>query len=105
MIPVVDRVVSAMRGCDQVFGVEDPFLPILNVPRRERIHVMDKQTKVNDVAENAEIATMIANNDPISSVLPLLRLIEVLIDPPIKPECRFANVTPQRQVLKTLFKG
>lgn len=47
---------------------------------------MDQQLSMNLVSKNPEVATLIANDDEVTSLLPFVRPIEVLVDPSIKPE-------------------
>lgn len=56
------------------------------------------------IAQHTEITTKISSYYFVSSELPLARLVELLVQPPVKPESLFTDLASQYQVRKAILE-
>ena len=74
----------------QKFGIEYPFIAILDHLDRKRVHMVYDDS-IYWVALNAHIATVIAKNNLLPNFLPFAGTIQRLIQISIEAESRFAD--------------
>jgi hypothetical protein len=101
----MNRIVCVSTCCDEKFWIDDPFLTVLDVVDRHRVHVMDKNATSTDVVTlDAQVTGQIANDDFSPSVLPLGRCVEQLIHPPIEAKRSSTDKSFQCQVIESIFE-
>src|SRR3954453_6280682 len=93
-------VVCTFTGNNEELRIENPFFTVLNIPSCHRVHVMNQKIVSELVSRNAQITTIVSENNKVTHAPPLGRLIESLIKPSIVSESRFANLTSQAQIVK-----
>lgn len=57
------------------------------------------------IALNAQVTTIISNDDVVSNITPFSRTIERLVKVSIKAETRSPNRTLQTKIVKAIFKS
>jgi hypothetical protein len=81
------------RGCDEKLGIENTHVAFDYVGGRHRIQMVNRDSLMNIVTLNTEVATVVSNDDMIADVTPLLGHVELLVDVTIEPEGRLSNRT------------
>lgn len=104
-IAIVNGVVRSVCSCDKVLRIENDIVSVLDVLQSHWIYVMNEQPVVDLVAWYAQITTVVSDNDFVSKTMPFSGPVELLVDPSIEAKCRFADLTPQDEVLEPIFEG
>jgi hypothetical protein len=104
-VTVVDGIVCPFGSSDQEFRIKYPLFAIFDVTRCQWIEVVNKKLSSDLVTWNAQITPVIPRNYVRTSLTPLMRLVESLVNPPIESESLFTDVTMKNQVVKALIKG
>jgi hypothetical protein len=91
-----------MRNSDQVLGVKEFIIPRHHIIDVNRVHVMNDDSVMDLVASNSKITTAISRDDFVSSMSPLHRRVESLVQVSLKPEGCDPDLRTQPQVIITL---
>jgi hypothetical protein len=83
---VVNGVVGPLGSGDQVFGVENPFLEVDYLVDGHRIHVMNQKTRLDLEALDTKVASVVSKDNLTPNSLPIVRSVELLVDPPVVTE-------------------
>ena len=75
-----------------------------NVFHRQRVHVMDQDPVMNIVSFNAQVASVIAEDDDVADALPLFRAVKHLVETSVVTKCLFTNFARQAKVFVSFFK-
>lgn len=90
---------------DQVLGIEDVEVAVVNIFRRDGVHVVDDDPVINLKAFDTQVATKVSSDYLVSDSLPLRRAIECLIEVALIAECSSTNAPTNLQIFKPLFKS
>jgi hypothetical protein len=74
-----------------VVVIENPLFPINYVPWSNGIHVVNQNLRVDFVARDTEITTIISENNFIPNGPPLARAVKILVEPSVKAERASTN--------------
>src|ERR671913_954165 len=78
---------------------------LTKIVRRDRIHVMDDWISMNLVTLNAQIASVVSDDDGVSKIPPFPRRVEPLVDPTLETKGRFAYSPVQTKVIVPFLDG
>lgn len=85
-----------------VFGVEDHWVASDDVLDRYGVYVVDKYSLMQIEPSTCQIAAVVSDNDLISEVQPLTRMVEYLIQISIMPERVRSDSTTNFEIPVTL---
>src|SRR4051812_33525692 len=100
----MNGVVRSVGGGDKVLRIQDKRRPIDYVLHGDRIHVMNHQPSMDLVTGNAQVTSVVSENNDVSNVSPFERSVKPLVDPPIRPEGRLTHLTTKIKVGKAIFE-
>lgn len=101
----MNRIVHLVRATDQKIRIQDVWIEEFDLIWSNRIHVMNKDTTVDFVTFQTQIAAIIARNDLISDSFPLSGLVKPLIQITIEPKSLVSNSATDSQVIVPVFYG
>jgi len=101
----MDGVVGTNGGRYQEFRIDDPVFTVENIVTSDGIHVVNQDLRVDLIARNTEITTLISEDNLVPGLSPLRRPIKSLIDPPIEAERACSDDSAKREVLESFFEG
>ena len=101
---------------DHVFRVQQCVRVLEHVLFRQRVQMVDNNARPDGFAVSyhpvgnfvvfaRKVTPSVPHNDPVPELPPLSRLIEILIQPPVKAKGIVSNRTVQLQIMETVFKG
>src|SRR5436190_5932212 len=67
--------------------------------------MMNQQPRLDLVAQNTQVTTIVAQNYLITSTSPIARVVKLLIQPPIEAICSTSHTAFQRQIVVSFLKG
>lgn len=105
VVAVMDGIVGVVRRGDQELGIEYVIVAVNDVVGRHRVHVMDDDLVIDLIAFDAEVHTEISGDHIVTSLLPLSRSVESLVQITIEPESGLPDFTAEPEVGIPLFKG
>lgn len=82
----MNSIVSPVGYRYQELWIEDALVSVGNVVHRHRIQVMNGYPVIDLIALNTQIASVIPQDNLATAPPPLTRGIELLIQPPVRPE-------------------
>jgi hypothetical protein len=92
-----------MSYCDEELGIENPRVSIDNFLDSHRVHVMDIDPVVDLVIVDAQITTIVSDNNVIAYLAPLSGPIKLLVEVSVEAECHFADLAAQGEIFETIF--
>lgn len=101
----MDGVVGLMCGSDQELGIEDRLVAARNVLDDHRVHVVDVEATMNVESFDAQITTLISDDDVAANVSPLGRGVELLVHPSVEPEGGLTDLAVKCEVLEAVLEG
>jgi hypothetical protein len=66
---------------------------------------MDQRTRVDLIPRDTKIASVVSDYNIVPNLVPLSRLIEPLVDPPIEAEGSSADLSSEDEVVETFFES
>lgn len=101
----MDGIVGVVRRGDQKLWIEYVVVAVNNVVCRHRVHVMDDDLVIDLIPFDAEVHTEISGDHIVTSLLPLSRSVESLVQVTIEPESGLPDFTAEPEIGIPLFKG
>lgn len=104
LVAVVNGVVGSVGDGDQVVGIEETVIASLELFECDRIQVMDAETTMDLEPIEAEVTSVVSNDDSVTSLTPFTRCVEALVHPAVEPERRLSDVAFQSEVTKAFLE-
>lgn len=115
VISVVDGLVCPVTHADNILRVKQGIRVLQHVLFRQRVQVVDNNAwsyglavpyhPVHDLVVRArQVASAIPHDDPVPERPPLSRLVEVLVQVPVKAKGVIPNFAVELQIMEPVFK-
>lgn len=98
----MDSIVCVVCSADEILRVGKKFCRVCDVVRGNGVHVMNIHSSVDSIAVYAEVAAQIPSDHIVPNSLPLVGMVESLVQVAVEAECVFAHTPVQFQILKPL---
>lgn len=104
-IAIMDRVMSLVGGADEELWIQKKIRHVVQVFFADRVHVVHDDFAEYLPAGDTQVASIIPKDNFVSDGPPFWRpLVELLIDPAIKPECIPTDPSLKPQISVTLLE-
>jgi hypothetical protein len=105
LVAVVNGVMGSVSYGDEIVGIENHRIVVLDCTHRHRVDVMNVDAIVNLVPLDAQIATFVSNDDLMTNVPPLRRDVKLLVDVTIETKCAPTNLAMKSEVTVSILEG
>ena len=87
----MDCLVSAVNCCNQELRVEKEVTPLSDILCCNGVHVVNQHPAMNFPPLDAEVASVIPNNDLVTGLFPFRRTVEQLVQITVKSKSFLAH--------------
>jgi len=93
-----------MCGGNKILWIKYPSFPTFNVLRCYGIHVVNHQPRMDLIAWDTKIASVVTKYDLVTNVQPFTGPVEPLVDPTVETKSSLTHLAPKDEIVKAFFK-